>query len=95
MCIYIYRWTQFGYKLVCNHLATTYYVVIHKIIHMYYLNKSNGKKCKMTTVIELCAIVHFIKLKLKNVSPRRKTCKKATEYPVDQHEHDPCVQSNT
>ena len=50
----------------------------------------------MTTVRELCAIVRFIKIKLKNVPPREKTCKKkATEYTVDQNEHDPRVQSNT
>ena len=55
-----------------------------------------GKKCKMTTVRELCAIVRFIKIKLKNVPPRGKTCKKkATEYPVDKNEHDARVQSNT
>ena len=33
----------------------------------------------MTTIRELCTIVRFIKLKLKNVSPKGKTCKKSTE----------------
>ena len=53
------------------------------------------KKCKMTMVRELSTIVRFIKLKLKNVPQRGKTCKKAKEYLMDQKEHDPCVQSNT
>ena len=29
-------WIKFGYKLVCCQLATTYYVVINKIIHVYF-----------------------------------------------------------
>jgi hypothetical protein len=49
----------------------------------------------MTTIRELSAIMRFIKLKLKNVPQKGKTCKKAKEYPMDQKEHDLCVQSNT
>ena len=37
--LWLTKWTKFGYKLVCSQFVTTHYVVIHKIIYMYYLNK--------------------------------------------------------
>ena len=33
---FIKQRTEFGYKLVCNQLATTHYVVANKIIHVYF-----------------------------------------------------------
>ena len=32
---------EFDYKSVCSQFATTHYVATHKIVHMYYLNKSH------------------------------------------------------
>ena len=34
--------TEFGYKPVCSQLIIIHYTTAHKVIHMYYLNKSHN-----------------------------------------------------
>jgi hypothetical protein len=34
--IYIYIYTEFGYKLIYSQFTTTHYVTINKIIHVYF-----------------------------------------------------------
>ena len=37
-----YNWSLNTLRLEHSYLATTHYMLIHKTIHMYYLNNSHG-----------------------------------------------------